>query len=341
MCKIGAECSCSTIFRFGKDTLFGKTLTKDDSKMASAEVTPTSTTQSLFWTQLAGWLRAIPRSALLSMIGPSLLLLCGYFGWRFYGAKQYDATFHGINKANVVINDQPPWIKISVVDQVFDESGIDRLSLFDSQTPAIIARTFDAHPAIRKTRRVQPLAGGKISISAEYRIPVAMVCLQPASNEQGVPKWLPIDGESYILPTEGLVNKEWVSYFNNEDVNKYIWIFANDLRSDVVRNCGAPFNDSRIEDAALLCKLLSPYKDQLKIKSVSVSAAPFVDKTRWMLTIETKGDGAQTDGPRILWGSSPGLESLREPKYEEKLTRLLDIASDRVQWSQSSIDLTK
>ncbi len=118
--------------------------------MASAEVTPPTQSQPLFWNHVLKWIRSIPRAALLSMIGPSLIMLLCYFGWRFYGAKHFDLKFHGIAKENIVITPAPAWLKSSVVEQVFDGSGLGNVSLLDGQAPAVIARAFDAHPAVRR-----------------------------------------------------------------------------------------------------------------------------------------------------------------------------------------------
>ena len=82
--------------------------------MASAEVNTANQTQPIFWNHLGNWIRLIPRSAVLSMIGPSLLLLIGYFGWRFYGAKSYDAAFYGLRKENLVLTQPPVWLKDSI-----------------------------------------------------------------------------------------------------------------------------------------------------------------------------------------------------------------------------------
>lgn len=296
--------------------------------MASVEVAPMNSSQSGIIGQLVKWLKAIPRSALLSMVGPSLLLICGYLGWRYYGAKHFDATFYGIDKANIQLTQQPPWLKVSVVDQVFDESALGRLSLFDSQTPSIIARAFSAHPAIRKTRRVQPEAGGRVTVSVEYRNPVAMVCLHSPHDPSAPPKWHPVDGESYILPTKG--------NFTEKDVNNYIWIFANDVRTDVERYDGDLFRDPQIADAAALCAVLVQVRDKVQAKIVKVNPALVTDRTRWSLSIET-----HDQGPRIIWGSAPGMEGTNEPRYDAKLTRLLELASDRSEWSKDIIDLTQ
>ncbi|XZE36754.1 hypothetical protein SH501x_002338 [Pirellulaceae bacterium SH501] len=298
--------------------------------MASAEVNPPSSSQPVFWSHLLQWIRSIPRSAILSMVGPSLLLVLGYFGWRFYGAKHYDAAFYGIEKTSIVINSQPAWLKTSIVDQVFADSGIGKLSMLDSQTPAMIARAFDAHPAIRKTHRVEPRAGGQVFVSVEYRIPVGMVHLPAdASDETGraSPRWLPVDGEGVLLPTVG--------FFEKEDVLNYIHIFASNLSLDMQRKVGTPFGDPKVEDAAKLCALLASIREQAKIVAVYVHPAPMVEKTRWLLEIETQG------GPRILWGSAPGMESIHEPSFKDKYSRLKDIASNRDEWSKGQIDLSR
>lgn len=293
--------------------------------MASAEVNPPQQASPLFWSHLAQWIRSIPRSALLSMVGPSLLLICGYFGWRYYGARHYDAAFYGVKKENVTITAAPDWLRTSIVDEVFSKTGLSHLSLLDAQSPAIIARAFDAHPAVLKTHRVQPFAGGEISISIEYRTPVAMLYCEP-EREGEKPEFLPLDAEGVLLPVKG--------NFTETDVPRYIWIYVEGMKRPN-QNEGTRIGDTRVEEATKLCKLLAPYRNHALIERVYVVPARSPGKSRWNLEIETNGG----KGPRIIWGNAPGFEGMREPSASEKLRKLIDAVSDRSQWSKAQINL--
>ncbi len=311
--------------------------------MASAEVNTPNQTPPLFWTHLGNWIRLIPRSAVLSMIGPSLLLLMGYFGWRFYGAKNYDAAFYGLRKENLVLTQPPVWLKESVVEQVFHASGLENLSLLDSQTPAVLARTIDQHPAVRKTHRVQPISGGQIFVSVEYRTPVAMVHCELNDeirealrvrkidiNASGDDLFVPIDKDGVLLPE---------SNFSQSDVMNYLWIYADELKFDPDWKHGSKFADPRIIEAARLCNLLAPYRSQVKAERVIVLQAKTVGKSRYWLAIETA-----TPGPTVIWGEAPEITQMEgaiDTVSQSKISKLLDAASDRNQWSRGKIDLTK
>ena len=313
--------------------------------MASAEVNTPNQTPPLFWTHLGNWIRLIPRSAVLSMIGPSLLLLMGYFGWRFYGAKNYDAAFYGLRKENLVLTQPPVWLKESVVEQVFHASGLENLSLLDSQTPAVLARTIDQHPAVRKTHRVQPISGGQIFVSVEYRTPVAMVHCELNDeireilklrkidiNTNGNDRFVPIDKDGVLLPE---------SNFSQSDLMNYLWIYiyADELKFDPDWKHGNKFTDPRIIEAARLCDLLAPYRSQVKAERVVVFPSKDKDagKRGYGLAIETAG-------PTFFWGAAPELPQMEgsiDPVSQSKISKLLDAASDRNQWSRENIDLTK
>jgi|694.fasta_scaffold03501_16 hypothetical protein len=311
--------------------------------MASAEVNTANQTQPIFWNHLGNWIRLIPRSALLSMMGPSLLLLIGYFGWRFYGAKSYDAAFYGLRKENLILTQPPVWLKDSIVEQVFHASGLENLSLLDSQTPAVLARTIDQHPAVRKTHRVQPVSGGQIFVSVEYRTPVAMVHCELNDeirevlklrkvelNTSGDDLFVPIDKDGVLLPE---------SNFSQSDVMNYLWIYADELKFDPDWKHGNKFTDPRIIEAARLCNLLAPYRSQVKAERVVVVQAKVGGKSPYRLAIETA-----SSGPTVVWGEAPELPSMEgsiDPVSRSKISKLLDAASDRNQWSKGLIDLTK
>jgi hypothetical protein len=294
--------------------------------MASAEVESPPKKEPLFWAHLLGWFRSIPRTALLSMVGPSLLLLFGYFGWRYYGARHYENTFYGISKPNVIVS-QPEWIKTSVVDEVFEKTGLENVSLFDSQAALVIARAFDAHPTVRKTHRVHLVSGGQVFVNAEFREPVAMV---HCDSDDGRSSFLPIDREGVLLPRD---------HFQQKDVPNYIWIYAKGIRDSEDRLEGRRFGDVRIEQAAALSAYLAPYRERAMISRINVYTTG-QGKSAWKFELVTAG-GPNKPGPRILWGCPLGQEGLAEPAAQAKLTRLLDAASDRNAWSQEVIDLSK
>ena len=90
-------------------------------------------------------LKSIPRSAILSTVGPVALMLTGYLGWRYYGAEALDTKYYALREENIHISDKPVWLRSNVVSEVFQESRLDRMSLLDDQTSAVIAKIGRAH----------------------------------------------------------------------------------------------------------------------------------------------------------------------------------------------------
>lgn len=297
--------------------------------MATAETPSNPSSQPLFWRHLWGWIQAIPRAAMLSMVGPVLLLLIGYLGWRYYGAKALDSTFYAIKPENIHLSNHPTWLKTDIVDEVYHGSGLGKMSLLDDQSAAVIARAFDAHPWIRKTYRVQKMAGGQILVNVEYRAPIAMVhCEAEASDANGAAResFLPIDTEGVLLPTKD---------FSQQDIPNYLLIYAKNIRASDHRRVGTAMGDSQIEEAVQLCRYLAGVKSEANLVAVYVYPSRRAGKAKWTLELATRG------GPRITWGSAPGLESLDEPSAQLKMKRLAEITTHKELWSQPEFDLTR
>ncbi len=296
-------------------------------RMASVEVNSQPRQPPIFWDHFVSWIRSIPRAAILSMVGPSVLCMVGYFGWLYYGAHNLDMAYYGLKKENIHITDQPAWLKkTNVLDEVFAGSSLSRQSMLDSKTPGHLASVFDAHPSVRKTHRVQQMAGG-VKIDLEYRIPVAMVGSQRGiKNGQPIYKYFAVDADAVLLDADN---------FTEDDVRRYITIYASSGAVDTNSKKGKPFGDPRIEEAARLCSFLSPIREAAKISRVQVYPSPHAGRTKWRLEILTTDSG-----PSFLWGSCPGMEGLGEPLADTKLKQLLAVLSDSKRWTKGMIDLS-
>lgn len=295
--------------------------------MASVDVNSQSPQQPIFWNHLVTWIRSIPRAAILSMVGPSLLCIIGYFGWLNYGAHNLDMAYYGLKKENIHITKQPAWLKHTrVLDDVFEVRALSRLSLMDVKTPETLVRVFDAHPAIHKTHRVEKMAGG-VLVTVEYRMPVAMVQI-PVVDSTGQTKdgFLPVDKDSVLLAS---------SNFSDSDVRQFIRIIASGDSPFTSGNEGHPFGDPRIEEAARLCSILAPLRESHKIKCVYVYSSRVPGKPKWILEIET----AEPER-HFKWGSCPlpANEGVGEPSTAVKLERFKAAVSDSKPTKE--IDLT-
>jgi hypothetical protein len=77
-----------------------------------------------------------------------------------------------------------------------------------------------------------------------------------------------------------------------------------------------------------------PLREETNVVAVYVYPTRSSGKAKWMLELATRG------GPRILWGSAPGLEARDEPSLVWKIKRLREITSQRELWSQPEFDLS-
>jgi len=298
--------------------------------MAAVETPSNKNSPPFLWKQLLGWTQGIPRAAILSLVGPGILLLVGYLGWRYYGAKTLDGVFYAVKPESIHVTNTPPWLKTDIVKEVFEGSNLGKMSLLDDQTAAVIARAFDAHPWIRKTYRVQKMAGGQILVNVEYRTPIAMVHCEiddkDGKSAAADESFLPIDSEGVLLPTKD---------FSQADISKYVLIYARNIRASDHRRVGTPLGDSQVDEAIQLCRELLARRDEASVVAIYVYPTRSVGKAKWMLELATRG------GPRIIWGSAPGLEGRDEPSLQWKMKRLLEITSQRDLWSQPEFDLSR
>ncbi|MFN9604404.1 MAG: hypothetical protein ACK6A7_13295 [Planctomycetota bacterium] len=76
-------------------------------------------------------------------------------------------------------------------------------------------------------------------------------------------------------------------------------------------------------------------REEANLVAIYVYPTRVAGKAKWMLEVATRG------GPRITWGSAPGLEARDEPSSLSKMKRLRDITSQRELWSQPEFDLSR
>lgn len=284
------------------------------------------------WQRIIGTLSGLPKIALISTLGPALLLVAGYLLWRNYGAAHLNTMLYGVQSQNIVLTPQPVWIRSNVLDEVCEGSNLERLSTLDRQMSAVFYNAFRSHPWIRRVIHVGKAAGGIVRVNVEYREPLAMVyCELPsppdslsaatASNEWTVKtstpskaptnnqkiSFLPVDAEGVLLPTQD---------FQPEQVRQFMLIYAQGAVP--IGMIGSEYGDARIKEALLLCRLVKDVREKLGLERVYVYADPSGQgPSQWTLELTTRDK-------RISWGHPPGLESPGEPGFSAKLRKLGD-----------------
>ena len=263
------------------------------------------------WQVLGERIRNTPGSGLAFALVP--LLVLGYLGWYYYGAKQLDISLYALRLDNIEITPQPSWIHTDLKAEVYRHNGLSKLSLLEPAATATIAHAFEANDCIKTTNHVRKLSGGKVIVDVTYRQPVAMVQV----------KLLPQPGAAelrdfvYVIDEEGIVlpNTE----FSQAQVNQFFVIKTDDdIQVEVKDN--ACFRDPRIAEALKLVKLLEPVRKDLHLFKIYVEAdgmdLQLGGFNSWLLKISTK------ENRGIIWGHAPGKETKDEMLVEEKIASM-------------------
>jgi hypothetical protein len=266
-------------------------------------------------------MHAVPGGTLIFALIP--LVVCGYLGWYHYGARKLDQALYSLQLPQIQVTAQPPWIKTSVLEDVFQSKGLDRINLLDPSASATIAGAFETHPWIEKTVRVRKKQGGSVDVDVIYRKPLAMVKVyyyQTDANGQRSSKrkegFFPVDAKGVILPESDFKQ-------NQAMLLDYLMIDIDQLEHPNAQP-GMPFNDIRVMEALKLIAYLESKSDpkQLGLQWVHVRADSRPTSVNpWLFELWT------TDKHLIIWGHAPGEESGSEASAENKLiesTKWLD-----------------
>jgi hypothetical protein len=251
--------------------------------------------------------RLIKAPAALSILWPAILILGGYIAWHRWGAQHVAAGLGTVRSESIQVTAPPQYVRSDVVDSVYNVTAMSGLSLMDRSATSKIAAAFSMHPWVRDVLSVRKLPGGVIDVRLEYRMPVAMARVfkpQYAAHEK---YYLPIDGEGVLLPSEE---------FARSETRDFIHIEIPGVDSN--NRPGTKFGDRRVEAAATLAELLTPFREQAKIKSIEV-----VGDLRFVETPQL--EISTTDGRRFPWGNPPGLEVPGEATAEMKVQTLLTL----------------
>jgi hypothetical protein len=254
----------------------------------------------------------IPRGALLSVVGPLVLAILGYFGWRYWGAERLDRALYSLTAERLDVTPQPDWIPGNVKDEVLSSGALADISLLDRQATSSIARAFDSHPWVQETVLVEKSAGGHVRVRLTYRKPLALIFCQPTSeSEQNEPLkskagFYAVDENGMVLPSDGFVVKSEKDYF---------LVFTEGAKPPSI--AGAAFGDPKISQALLLCKLLEPVRQTWALRSIHVQTDPTPSTAQpWILGIVT------FNKQQIVWGHAPGLEVSGEAPVPKKVEKL-------------------
>ncbi|MDB4679070.1 hypothetical protein OAE79_01905 [Rhodopirellula sp.] len=239
-----------------------------------------------------------------SVLWPFGLVIIGLVAWHQWGSDHVANQYHGIVPERIHISQPPSYVRSDVVQAVYRDTAMQGLSLLDRQATVKIASAFSMHPWVRKVVGVRKLAGGEIDVRLEYRTPVAMVHVFKPDLSDARSYFFPVDGEGVLLPT---------GEFTTAETRNYLYIEVPGVYT--TNPVGSNFGDVRVEAAAQLAEYLSPFRDEIEIRSIGVYGDP-----RQMQVPQL--ELVTPDERRIYWGSPPGSEPPGEATAKMKLQRL-------------------
>ncbi|MEX0824858.1 MAG: hypothetical protein WD119_01765, partial [Pirellulaceae bacterium] len=259
-------------------------------------------------------LRLLPRMlasvarapAALALLWPTLLVVGGYLAWHQWGAEHVGRQFFSLEQSQIVLTEQPDYIRSDISEKVFATTGLSELSLLDSQATARVAQAYATHPWISKVVRVCKKTGGKLEIQVQYRQPVAMVLFY--SDHPEVKGWAydPIDAEGLVLPQED---------FEQADTRKYLIIRIPNVYS--TGTPGFPFGDSRVAAAARVAAVLADFRERFELSEIRLASSAGNDPLHPAFELVTQS------GKTIIWGSAPGDEQAGERSALAKIKTLV------------------
>lgn len=238
------------------------------------------------------------------VLWPLILLIVSLSAWNYWGREHVAVRFHGLAPEKIKISPQPEYVRSDIVQAVYRDTAMQGLSLLDQQATTKIASAFSLHPWVRKVIGVRKLPGGEIDVRLRYRSPVAMVHVYKPDPSDDRSYFFPIDGEGVLLPT---------TEFTTSETRNYLYIEVPGVYT--TNPVGSPFGDARVEAAARLAEYLSPFRDEIGIRSIGVYGDPRQMEIP-QLELVTPDDS------RIFWGSPPGVEPPGEATAKMKLKRL-------------------
>jgi hypothetical protein len=283
--------------------------------MAAAKKKTSSPSGGTWLRGVFSWLFGSGQGVLIVVV--VLGLLVGGTGFAWWKLKDRILAENRINPAQVEVTPQPDWIRQSNVRaEIFLDPTIDGpLSLEDDDLAERIASAFARHPWVAKVLRVakQP---GSVKVDLAYRRPVCMV-QAPGGGHQ------PVDASGVLLPSAD---------FTHLDVRHYPILLYVD--SDPTVPPGTRWGDTRVVGGAEIAGLLVDVWEKMHLDCIEPWAAypttagqPAVDAVATPTrlsgqSIEPFFTLVTRNKTRIAWGRAPGVNTLGEPKAEEKVAWL-------------------
>lgn len=259
--------------------------------------------------------------ALLALLGVT------YGMWARYRRPPEAANATPLTLDQLEIRPETPaWIRSDVKRESFVSGSLMECRDIDPRLTRMVYDAFAMHPWVQKVHRVRMDTSRQITVTVEYRRPVAVVEVDASivpvasngatdgSSESANVKYgvLPIDSEGVILPHTD---------FDLDTAIGMPRIFAHNIPPQ--GNVGSHYGDSRITHAARIIVMIGHHWSRMGLLRVVTPDSPVPGAVHTVPTyyLVTKKE------TRILWGSPPGEELRGEPTADQKVEFLHELAN--------------
>ncbi|MCA9266494.1 MAG: hypothetical protein KDA60_21690 [Planctomycetales bacterium] len=233
-------------------------------------------------------------SAIFVVLGASAFLL-----WNHFHEDVITQPDYQLDASRIEVTPQPSWIRTDVKAEAIEAGGLDNLNIRQEDLTPRVAQAFLMHSWVAKVHQCTKEFPAKVTVSVEYRRPVAMVKVAEG--------YLPVDREGFLLPPGDFTQAEAAAYPR---------IFAD--AATQLGPVGTAWGDPRIHGAAAVVDALAKYWKSLGLYGVVATyrRAAGASSSQPEFELRTSGE------TKIIWGSAPGQEALGEAHYEVKVARL-------------------
>jgi hypothetical protein len=193
----------------------------------------------------------------------------------------------------------PAWVPETFLRQVIREGVLsEEISVLDDRIVDQVAAAFQKHPWVERVISVRKEFPRRLSVSLEYRKPVAVVVIDRGRY--------PVDKNAVVLPPPNF----------KQDADELPVI--RNARSIPPDQAGVEWRDRTVAESARLAEVVGPSWKKLQLESIEIPDDPTTGgKTgERIFTLRTTG------GSRIIWGRAPGTDHPGELTPEQKLGRL-------------------
>ena len=246
------------------------------------------------------------------LLQPTVLLLlsCSVAAWVFVpklGVRLPDLRNdrqYRLTTSQIEITPPPHWVPHDLAEQATRRAGLPaELSLLDPDVTRRVASAFEQHPWVKGQVRVSTSVPARMSVTLEYREPVAMVRVTQA-GKSGL---FPIDADATLLPSADFAPAEIAKYPLIENVS-----------TPPTSAEGTTWKDAAVFGSARLAKELKPHWESFGFQSILVPAKSDPKRAWEELTLQLGTRG----GSRVIWGRPPGAKHPGELPADKKIDRI-------------------